>query len=209
MNVDLSQIRFQEPELIRGSHCALCAVCLPLLPRDGRDFDLLFEQRSSGVEDQPGDVCLPGGMWEEGESLADCALRECREELLLKPEQLTLLGEAHILHNDSVELHSFAALLTDYDGRFNAEEVAGVFTVPLSFFLEHEPEHYEIEEKPVAPADFPWDAVQGGRNYRWRRQIRDMYFYRYENRVIWGMTAALVRAFAERIKKSRESSCRS
>ena len=39
--------------------------------------------------------------------------------------------------------------------------------------------------------------VPGGRDYRWRRGHYDVYFYRREEGIIWGMTAKILRSLAE------------
>jgi NAD+ diphosphatase len=51
---------------------------------------LLFELRAK--EPAKGKLCLPGGFADPGESLEDAVLRECREELGIKPSSLSYLA---------------------------------------------------------------------------------------------------------------------
>ena len=44
---------------------------------------------------------------------------------------------------------------------------------------------------------FPFEDVPGGRDYHWRRGHYDVYFYRREEGIIWGMTAKILRSMAE------------
>ena len=66
-----------------------------------------------------------------------------------------------------------------------------------SWFAEHEPERYETELVTVPEETFPFEDVPGGRDYRWRRGHYDVYFYRREEGIIWGMTAKILRSLAE------------
>lgn len=49
----------------------------------------------------------------------------------------------------------------------------------------------------VPEETFPFEDVPGGRDYHWRRGHYDVYFYRREEGIIWGMTAKILRSLAE------------
>ena len=129
-----------EPTFIGMESCHQAAVCIPLLKNQDSSYDVLFEVRSSTIAHQPGDVCLPGGMVEEGEDPRNAALRELQEELLLSEEQICYLGAMDKLYTGShLIMYSFAVEVTEYQNTFNSAEVAEVFTVPLEFFLHTDP----------------------------------------------------------------------
>ena len=188
------------PVIIRESKCHESAVCIPLVIEDG-EVRVLFEQRASELADQPGDICFPGGMAEGRESCRETAVRECCEELLIKAEQVEILGASDIFFSYNVIVHPFAAVIKDYEGTYSRDEVAEVFTVPLKFFVENEPKVHTVEWKAFPEDNFPFELINGGENYKWRRQIQDEPFYIYENKVIWGITAKIVRAFAQRLSE--------
>ncbi len=52
---------------------------------------------------------------------------------------------------------------------FSGDEVDHVFTVPLKWFLEHEPECYDTDVQTIPGKDFPFDLIPGGEDYHWRR----------------------------------------
>ena len=180
--------------LIGEEECRKAGICMPLV--QGEDgWEMLFEVRSSRLKAQPGDICFPGGMLEEYESPLQGACRELREELLIGEADFEVLGSGKLLHTGSgMLLYPFAVLLKDYKGTFSPAEVDRVFTVPVSFFLENEPEVYEIALEVRTPDDFPYEKISGGKNYSWRKRREKVYFYQYGEYSIWGITARLIYA---------------
>lgn len=177
------------------------AVCIPLLKNASGGYDVLFEVRAATIAHQPGDVCLPGGMVEEGETPREAALRELQEELLLNKDQICYLGDMDKLYTGSrLIMYSFAAEVTEYQNTFSPAEVDEVFHVPLEFFLHTEPKCYITRARVEPGEDFPYDLICGGREYNWRSRKEDVCFYQYEGHVIWGLTAKVIRAFAEVVR---------
>ncbi|MBR4743741.1 MAG: CoA pyrophosphatase [Oscillospiraceae bacterium] len=191
----LGRIREHRAGVIDDEKRLHCAVCIPMI-RTEDGFDILFEVRSGKIPAQPGDVCLPGGRMEPGETPLQTAVRETCEELKIRPEQLEPVGEADVLREGNVVLRPFAAILSDYGGSFSMEEVAEVFRVPLSFFLETEPDTYTFPMTYELPENFPFERIVGGRKYAWRQSLHEALFYEYGGRTIWGFTARVMRAFA-------------
>ena len=186
----------EKPVLIGESDLRSYAVAITLLDApDGEE--VLFEVRSGKLKHQPGDICLPGGAVDEGETPEQAVVREITEELLVNKEQVGLIGPACLFMNGMIMIHVFLCTLTDYAGTFYNEEVAEVFRVPLSYFVDTEPEIHEIGWKPVFSEDFPLDKIYGGRNYVWRERRDRQRFYEYDGHVIWGITARIMHAFSE------------
>ena len=192
---DLNYLRQHKPTLIGMDTCRKAAVCIPLIETtDG--YDLLFEVRSSSIDSQPGDVCFPGGMVMPGEPTRDAALREMGEELLVRPDQVEMLGLMDVLGGSRLYVYPYAVLLNYYENTFSEDEVASVFRVPLTFFFEQDPERYYTTMKVIPEEPFPFDRIYGGRDYAWRERREEILFYQYEEHTIWGMTAKMVFSFA-------------
>ena len=164
---------------------------------------MVFEVRAAGLKTQPGDICFPGGRMEEGETALQCALRELKEETGIPPSELRVLGQFDTLHEFSGHtLYTFAVSLAPQalqKARLNQEEVAELFTVPLKFFKENTAEIYDIDVVSDV-SDFPYDKTGGippitsggrGKNL--------LPLYRYEDKIIWGITARIVKWFIEQI----------
>ena len=200
-NLKKEKLKQHIPTFIGMEQCHQAAVCIPLLKNANGGYEVLFEVRAATIAHQPGDVCLPGGMVEEGETPREAALRELQEELLLNGEQIHYLGDMDKLYTgSSLIIYSFAAEVTDYQNTFSQAEVDEVFTVPLDFFLHTEPKCYVTRAKVEPGEDFPYELICGGRDYNWRTRKEEVCFYQYEGHVIWGLTAKMMRAFTNVVK---------
>lgn len=185
------------PHLIDENKYKVSAVCIPLIKKpDG--YHVLFEVRSSKIDAQPGDICFPGGMAEEGESPIETAIRETVEELLIPASSIEILAASdYILTASRLYIYPFVARLTDYENSYSQDEVAEVFTVPLENILSQKPEFHLVKTKTQPEEDFPFDRIQGGRNYKWRARTEKEIFYQFGDHTVWGLTARLLHAFAK------------
>ena len=136
---------------------------------------VLLTVRGGHLARHAGQVSLPGGVVEPGETMREAALREATEEVGLDPHRVRVLGELSTLHiaASGFVLHPVVGL-ADGDPRLRPAdgEVSRVLHVPL-------------------------DDLCNPRNLRqgtyWRpdRPVRVPYFAVQEERV-WGATAMVV-----------------
>jgi len=190
------------PEVVGRSNARHSSVLVPLIEKDGR-LEVLFEVRAASLHRQPGEVCFPGGACEENESHEETAIRETAEELLIREEQIQILAPLDYLETPGgVTVWTYLGMIKDYAGTYSLDEVDHVFSVPLEWFLENDPERYQCTVHTVPNEDFPFHLVPGGRDYHWRRGKYDVYFYQYDGEIIWGMTAKLLQAFIKLYKKT-------
>ena len=174
---------------------------VPLLKKNG-EYQLLFEVRSDVLKSQPGEVCFPGGAVERGETRKEAAIRETMEELGIYENQIDMIAPLDILITPAnMGVYPFLAELKGYRGTFSADEVDHIFTVPLKWFLAHEPECYSTEVQTIPGKDFPFELIPNGEEYHWRKGKYKVMFYQYGNQVIWGMTAKILHSFIQRCKE--------
>lgn len=196
----LDKIRNHIPGVIGDEERFRSAVCIALIPGE-EEYEILFEVRSRKILAQPGDICLPGGAIEEGETPEETAIRETCEELLIDPKQVRIIAPFDIMRAGNVIIYSYVAVLKDYRDTFSKEEVSETFRVPVSFFLSEKPDAYQVPYQPVFSDDFPFDRIVGGRNYKWRKMEKTTLFYQYKDYTIWGFTAMMIHAFSEMLKE--------
>jgi len=173
------------------------AVLVPLIQKGG-EYHVVFEVRAGSLKTQPGEICFPGGAVERGETPKQAAVRETMEELLISRRQIRVIAPLDVLEAPgAMEIFPFLGALQGYRWSYSEAEVDHTFSVPLRWFAEHEPERYETELVTVPEERFPFEDVPGGHDYHWRRGHYDVYFYRREEGIIWGMTAKILRSLAE------------
>lgn len=181
---------------IIGAECyKRFAVFVPILYKNGEPV-LLFETRAESLRQQPGEICFPGGRLEPTESPEACAVRETIEELLIPESSIVVYGPGDLFISPfNFIIHPYIGRLDGYDGRFNADEVAETFTVPLDFFRNQEPEAFACPVVSAPNGDFPYERIPGGQHYNWHVGSQEILFYQYDDEhLIWGITAQIVRS---------------
>jgi len=99
-----AQMRFA-PELLRNAwrtgqlptESRQAAALLLLYPHDTGPA-VALTVRASGLARHPGQISLPGGATDPGETLAEAALREASEEIGVDPASVRILGELTPVH---------------------------------------------------------------------------------------------------------------
>ncbi len=187
------------------------AVLVPLIEIDG-ELNLIYEVRSNSIE-QPGEISFPGGRIEDGESPEEAAIRETSEELLLNKTNIEIIAELNYASSKSgAFIFTFLGLIKDidpYEIEYSIDEVSEVFFVPLSFFLKTSPEKYYMNYYPKADKDFPYHMVNNGEDYNWGSIRYPVYFYKYYNYIIWGLTAKITYSFINELTNGNDKEAKS
>ncbi len=196
MALDFEGLRKHKMEDLTASKKA-SAVLIPLVKdeRDETGFSVLFEVRAEGIG-QAGEICFPGGGIEEDEAGEEAAIRETSEELLIEPDTIELLAPiAEQMGPKNRKVKSYVGILHNYKMTYSEDEVARVFTLPLSWLMKYEPisakTTYSVDESD----DFPYELIPGGRSYPFSKRERTFWFYKTSEGTIWGITAEALREF--------------
>lgn len=198
----IAKLENRTPSIMGVQRHKQSAVLLPLLTVQN-ETHILFEVRSMQMRSQPGDICFPGGRIDpEDASPKHTAIRETTEELGVSEnhvKELTPLD--YVVNNAGRIIYPFAGRLLHPEKIVpNQAEVAEVFTVPLNYLLETQPDVYKVHVD-IRPEDnFPYDLIVGGKDYKWSSGHINELFYQYNGKVIWGLTAKILTHFLQLIK---------
>ncbi|MDP3660384.1 CoA pyrophosphatase [Phenylobacterium sp.] len=157
------------------------SVLVPLVERaDG--YTVILTRRSDALRSHTGQVALPGGRRDPGESAWQTALREAHEEIGLEPDYVELAGLSTPYETGSGYLITpvVGFVREGFTLTPNPDEVADIFETPFGFLMD--PANYEQEVR---------EAPDG--------QKRSFYAARHEDRYIWGATAGMLRALYSRL----------
>lgn len=176
------------------------AVNLPLVRLQDM-WQILFEVRALHMFSQAGEICLAGGAVEQGETYYEACVRESVEELGVDKSKIQYISELdYIIAPTFREIRPFLTIV-NIDSldelRVNPDEVDSVFTVPVDFFRNNPADDYAIKNAVLTPEDFPYALIPNGKDYKWGAGRSEVSFYVYEDKVIWGLTARIVKRAIE------------
>jgi 8-oxo-dGTP pyrophosphatase MutT (NUDIX family) len=157
------------------------AVLVPLVERE-EGVTVLLTRRADTLRKHTGQIAFPGGQCDPGETPWETALREAREEVGL--------DAGHVL---------IAGLSSAYQTGTGYDITPVVAFVMPGFALTPSPA--EVAEVFEAPFAFLMDPKNHERRFMEQASGLRRYFYAmpYEDRVIWGATAGMLRVLYERL----------
>lgn len=187
------------------------AVLIPLIEVDGQ-VHVLFQVRAEHIR-QGGEIGFPGGMIEsiDGGDYEKAAVRETIEELGVVEDQIEVVGYlgTYVAHS-FVTIDCYVGILKvdNLKDLPLSEEVAEIFTVPLKTLQTMDPDiHYISMKVQQSFIDEVGDEVRlldakslglpekYDKPYTMRK--RRVYFYRYDDKNIWGMTGEMLFEFLD------------
>ena len=126
------------------------------------------------------------------------------EELGLERKDITIINKADSLQTHANNLlYRYLGLIRIDNMKISEDEVEEVFTVPISFFMENEPEMQFARVVQQVSEDFPYDKINFPHGYKWANGRSDIPIYEYDDKVIWGLTGRLVHDFVGVMKGER------
>jgi 8-oxo-dGTP pyrophosphatase MutT (NUDIX family) len=163
-----------------GTRLRPAAILMPLLVDQGR-WHLLLTHRSEHLVEHKGQVAFPGGGQERGDAnLAFTALRETREEIGVRPQDVQIygdLGDMPIITGYMVRVF-VGRIPWPYDLTLNPDEVESAFIIPLQWLTD--PDHRTIRYRSFVGREFPI-----------------IYFDLFEGHQLWGASAEMTIALLE------------
>jgi peroxisomal coenzyme A diphosphatase NUDT7 len=215
-DLDLLKRNLPEHSDIRFRDEYVNTAVMVLLLLTGGEYHFVFQKRGPNIRQQ-GEISFPGGVCHaEDEGPERTAVRETVEEMGIPGEKIRVLGPLGTFIAPMGAIVDAFVGVADIKGIEetvpNSEEVAEVFTVPVSFFESNDPQEFSAllkvhptvvgektgEEVVLLPArelglpemyEKPWGGMK-----------HSIYLYKAGERIIWGLTARLVLDFVRRLK---------
>lgn len=179
------------------------AVLIPLI-KNQDNWELIYELRAIDMKTQPGEVSFPGGRLEDGETFEEAAIRETMEELNINRENINILGELdYLISYANLKIRCFLGTICGIDVdkiEPNPSEVDHLFTIPIDYILNTEPKGYGLELQTTYNEEFPYNLIPDGKDYKFRKSKRTIYFYQYNDYIIWGYTATMTKHLSKLLK---------
>jgi 8-oxo-dGTP pyrophosphatase MutT (NUDIX family) len=167
----------------RSGNPRLAAVLVLLYPVQ-RELSLVLTRRHEYQGVHSGQISLPGGQREDGESFAQTALRETHEELGINVQGIQLVGkltQVYIPPSD-YEVHPYVGYSSQRPAwKPDPAEVAEVIEMPLAMLFENNLKRSEVATRNGVTFEMPYYAIQGHK--------------------VWGATAAMLSEFEERLRR--------
>lgn len=180
------------------------SVIIFLAEIDG-EINVLFQMRSKKMRSQPGDISFPGGKIEEGEEPREAAIRETYEEIGLNKCDFEIIAPLNILTTHyNLLIHPYLGYIKDITKiKISRDEVDHIFFVPLEYFIYNEPLIINSEMVVKRNEDFPYERINGGKNYKFKNGLYKSLFYKYNDYNIWGITAIMLNDFIKDLKDKK------
>jgi 8-oxo-dGTP pyrophosphatase MutT (NUDIX family) len=145
---------------------------------------VILTVRREHMRTHAGQVAFPGGRVDTGEEPMEAALREAHEEILLDPAAVELIGpiEPYRTVTGYVVTPVLGVVAPDLPLTPHEHEVADWFEAPLAFLLNPANQHY--------------------RSALFQGETRHYYEILWNDRRIWGATAAMIVNLSRRLQWS-------
>ncbi|MES3090041.1 CoA pyrophosphatase [Sphingomonas aerolata] len=141
---------------------------------DRAEPGVILTQRTETMRKHAGQIAFPGGRIDPGEDIVTAALREAEEEIGLPRDRVTVIGQADTYRTvTGFQVTPVIGVIPpDLVLHPSEAEVANVFEVPLEFLLDSG-NHVEA-------------------SVEWQGHERHYYEIIWNDRRIWGATAAMI-----------------
>ena len=168
------------PEIKDDPKSKLAAVMIIIF---GNEPMILMTERPSTMNHHAGEISFPGGTWhKEDENLLQTAIRETREELGLEISKSMIIGQLEPVRtlNSGFKILPFIAMLNELPNIIPNSEIESVLKIPLFPFLQT----IEFDNDPI------------------HKSILEMYTLKFQNHLIWGASARMLKQILVKISPS-------
>ncbi|WP_448564367.1 CoA pyrophosphatase [Thalassotalea ganghwensis] len=160
------------------------AVLVPIIELDNQ-LQFVLTKRASHLKHHAGQISFPGGKVEQSDrNIIETALRETEEEIGISSKDINVLGTLPFYQTLTgfkiTPVLAFINQAVDY--KLDPNEVAEVFQVPLSHFMNNE-NHFSVE-------------------VFHRNKYQHVHYLPYKQYNIWGATAAIIKGLVHQLSEN-------
>ncbi|QGP78279.1 CoA pyrophosphatase [Sphingobium sp. CAP-1] len=181
---DLPLSAVRDPRIVEEIMLAPAAVLVAITDRP--EPGLILTERASSLRKHAGQIAFPGGRVdpEDADEIAG-ALREAQEEIALPPQAVQVIGtsDRYCTFTGFDIVPVLGVIPPDLPLRAQAGEVANWFELPLAFALD------------------PANRIR--REVEYAGEMRAYYEIVWQDRRIWGITAAILANLSRRLGHDR------
>tara|TARA_S200000501_G_scaffold363266_1_gene393884 strand:+ start:3228 stop:3953 length:726 start_codon:yes stop_codon:yes gene_type:complete len=153
------------------------SVLILLFPQND-SWHFFLTKRSESVDHHKGQISLPGGVIEKGESKKEAAIRETNEEIGIKPESISIIGSLTPFKIPVSRFKVFPYIgwvIKKPETKLQHDEVEYIFSVPVLALIDKKNEKNKKEE------------LEG--------KIRTVPYFHLNNEIVWGATSIILSEF--------------
>lgn len=180
--MDLESLRFSlsskiDPVLEHYGTNKLASILVVIY---GDEPTILMTEKPKHLKFHAGEISFPGGKFDKNDSdLLETALRETREEIGLKISKKQVIGQLNpvVTLNSGFTILPFVSIVEKITSLSANSEVENILHIPLESFLK-------------TMTDDPNPNPQ---------KIQEMYTFEYQNKIIWGASARVLKQIANRL----------
>jgi 8-oxo-dGTP pyrophosphatase MutT (NUDIX family) len=146
----------------------------------GDEPTIVMTEKPKHLKFHAGEISFPGGKFDKNDSdLLETALRETREEIGLKISNKQVIGQLNpvVTLNSGFTILPFVSIVEKITSLSANSEVENILHIPLESFLK-------------TMTDDPNPNHQ---------KIQEMYTFEYQNKIIWGASARVLKQIANRL----------
>lgn len=162
------------------------AVLVLTYPGEHDQILTVLTRRKDTLQHHPGQISLPGGRRDEGESIEQTALREVEEELGVDRNSIEVFGrlnQIYIPPSDFTVTPFVGWLDTEPEFTIETEEVDQLIIFPLMTLFDPKVRRKSSVDSDAKERDVPWYSIM--------------------NHQVWGATAMILDDFSRRCLKTR------
>jgi len=169
------------PHVTQDGTSKLAAVMITIY---GTEPKIIMTERPKSMNQHAGEISFPGGKWNESDSdLLETALRETKEEIDLDISKNNVIGQLSnvVTLNSGFKITGFISVLDDIPELHSNSEIETIMHIPMLPFM-----------RTLSNDQDPY-----------HKSIQEMYTFTYNNKIIWGASARMLKQMNEVLLKNR------